>query len=77
MDKKFLPVSLLLLSTTNHPFYCGPPATADSANVAIWAGTESTPDFKLGAECQMPSEQIVCMTVCSCDRKKKWKEAIN
>lgn len=76
MDKKFLPVSLLsasallLLSTTNHPFYCGPPATAESANVAIWAGTESTPDFSLCPERQMPSSQIVCMVVCLCDSKK-------
>lgn len=34
--------ALPLLSATNRPVYRGPPATADSANAAIWAGTEST-----------------------------------
>lgn len=40
-------LSLLMLSANNHPVYCGPPVTADSANAAIWAGTENTADFSL------------------------------
>lgn len=47
--------TLLLLSTTNHPVYHGPPATADSANAAIWVGTESTTDFSLALNPQMLS----------------------
>lgn len=44
---------VILLSATNHAVYSGPPATADSASTAIWAGTENTADFSLALEPQM------------------------
>lgn len=45
--------ALLLLSAANHPLHPGPVATADSANVAIWAGTGSAADSSLAPLPQM------------------------